>query len=214
MILQDGSAHKMTFRTLGDKGTKMCLLCRNAFGSGTNLVQEHCGGMFRANIIYEHEMDLATNDDLKGAVRRLNAYKLTDRAEAFKMRQRSIGFTWHPYNLLAGPELANIIHPVDQFCHDWMHCLVASGLFHLVFHLLLESLETAGVKAAYRLFGKYVGTYSWPAGKGFSEAENLFSESRRDSHRKAGHFKCQASTVRSLFQGVCGFHTSVIAAQT
>jgi hypothetical protein len=198
MMLQDGGAHKIIWMCKGDAGTKFCLLCKNALALASTMCIDD-EPMLRANVLHEHELDFATNADVRGTVARINGYKITDNKGTFKIREQALGITWGPYNLLSDPDLNSVVNPCDQFCHDWMHCLIASGLFQLVFHLLLEDLERAGLRNVYELFQNYVMMCNWQVGYHTSNLGRFFDDTRRTSNRKAGTFKCQASDALALY---------------
>ena len=183
-FIQDGGAHKTIWCLRGDGGTKFCVLCKNATDLG---------------VIVETDLDFATDDEVRGTVARLNTYKTTDNVTTFKLREQALGFTWSPYSLLADPDLTRVVAPCSQFCHDWMHCIVASGLFQLVLQLLLDCIETDGVRNAYVLCKEFLSMCHWPVGSHNSKLSLLFEDTRRTNNRKAGVFKCQASDALSMY---------------
>ena len=49
------------------------------------------------------------------------------------------GFNDEPFGILMTPQLRPYIKPASQFCHDWMHGIVASGgVFQIVTGLVLQ----------------------------------------------------------------------------
>jgi hypothetical protein len=197
MMLQDGGAHKLIWMCKGDCGTKFCLLCKNALAlKSTTCIDDE--PMLRANVIHENELDFATDDEVRGTVARLNGYKMSDNKGKFKLREQALGFTWGPYNMLSDPDLDHVVNPCQQFCHDWMHMMVASGLFQLVLHLLLEALEAAGIRNVYTLCKNYIMMCRWPIGFHSSNLHYFFADTKRSSNRKSGHFKCQASDAIAM----------------
>ena len=198
MFIQDGGAHKLIWNLRGDGGTKFCLLCKNALAlDSTTCIDDK--PMLRCDVIHESDLEFATDDDVRGTVFRLNCFKVTDNITKFKIREQALGFTWTEYNLLSDPDLTRYVNPCSQFCHDWMHCLVAAGLFQLVLHLLLESLESDGIRDAYVYFQEFVKLCRWPIGIHSSNIHRFFDDNRRTSNRKAGTFKCQASDALSMY---------------
>ena len=90
MILQDGGAHKLVWMAKGDAGSKFCLLCRNLYLEKSDIAGEDGDNLLVCNIIHERELDFATNDDIRGSVRRLAAHSLTDNAGMFKFHQSTL----------------------------------------------------------------------------------------------------------------------------
>ena len=63
-----------------------------------------------------------------------------------------MGLTCHTVSL------DDVVHPCSQFMHDWMHGVFAKGVFNIVSHQLLASLEASEVNA--RLGGGATGLYA------------------------------------------------------
>ena len=57
----------------GDAGCKLCVLCRNIFSEASEVVGEEDEQLLRCNAKEYTDLDLANSDDLRYAVRRLNA---------------------------------------------------------------------------------------------------------------------------------------------
>ena len=123
MILQDGDAHKRVWLTKGDAGTKFCVLCRNVIADKSGILSEdnyEDGVTTRTEILAVSkvracELDFAEDEDVRGSVRRLAAFKLTDRIGDFKIREQSFGLNHCEANMLLDPELDDIVFPVSHF---------------------------------------------------------------------------------------------------
>lgn len=139
-VLQDGVAHKDTFHVKGDNGTRNSVLCLNEVSVKSGLTDFDGCDILRSNILCERDCDLATDADIIGAVKRLAAYKLTDSATHFKLREQAVGFNHFRYTMLLDPLLGRVVVPATQFIHEWIHCLVVGDIFQLCLHLLLEAL--------------------------------------------------------------------------
>ena len=107
--------------------------------------------------------------------------------------------THHPHGLLLDRTLDDIVDPVNVYMHDWMHALCVDGVCNLVLYLLLESFIDQGHGNIYSVFSNYVANWRWPMRTGRpSNLSEIFSEQRKDNHRRASHIKCQASEMLSL----------------
>ena len=84
MVLQDGGAQKLIWLVKGDAGTKCCMLCRNVIAMDSSLEDEEGVTLLRADVMRERDIDFATNDDIRGSVRRLAAHRATDSNADFK----------------------------------------------------------------------------------------------------------------------------------
>ena len=197
-FIQDGGAHKITWHCVGDGGNRFCMLCKNLVTIDSDLADGE--GAFRCTVCNLDELDMATNEDIREACRRVHYYKDIDRTAAeFKTRQTQNGFTWHKYNMLMDPELDELIRPADQFMHDWMHCIFVQGVWNLCTNMLLNALEAGGIRDAYPKLFDYTQLWTWPARLKMTRLHELFWESKRTSNRTAGQFKCQASMGLSLY---------------
>ena len=142
MILQDGGAHKVVFMVKGESGHKMCMECRNLYAQASGIVvpddqDEH----LTCSLILLEELDCADDDEVRGTVRRLVTRCAAARTVADrKLWETTSGFNNHPRNLLLDPLLDNVIRPVSNFAHDWMHTMVVHGVFNVVAYLLLSAL--------------------------------------------------------------------------
>ena len=146
MFLQDGAAHKSTWHCKGDAGTKLCMLCRNLVSETSELTDEDGAKILTCSLVHEDDMDFATSDDIRGAVRRLAGHADSDTKAMFAKRQQAVGFTHQPHGLLMDPTLDNLVHPATQFVHDWMHGVFVNGIFQTVIYLVFEDLISDGVK--------------------------------------------------------------------
>jgi hypothetical protein len=192
-FVQDGGAHKVTWHCKGDSGTKHCLLCKNIFTEKSKLLEEDGTEALRCNVIRHAELQLASDAELKFAVRRLNAFRAIDDPDTFIFRSMALGFRHMPYNMLSDLELDDVIAPASQFMHDWMHCIFVSGVWNHVMDLLLESLKEAGIARPYDLFYNYIKQWHWPGRLKMNKVFEVFAHKRREGNRKAKYFKCSAS---------------------
>ena len=201
-IVQDGGAHKLVFCIKGDSGTRLCMLCLNAFARESRMLNEETGEtILRCDLMLERELHFATNNDVRGCVRRLAAARLTDPPGAFKLREQAYGFNHCEQNMLLDPELDRVLNPVSAYMHDWCHCLLVHGVFNTTTYLLLGALVAYGARDAWSQFQQYVAMWTWPASFKTSTRHlaSTFESKRARSSIKAKHVKCSASDGLSLF---------------
>ena len=202
MFLQDGGAHKLLWGCKGDSGTRMCMLCTNlvALASGIAIDGEN---VLVCNIIHEDQLRFATDDCIRAALRRLEAFKVTETKGDFKLRQQAIGFTYQEHGVLQDPSLVGIVFPVSQYCHDWMHCIFASGVFNIIVLLCFTSAKKTSTNVWSEL-REYVLKHTWPKTTTFNPSSNdHFLPDRIKAHTKAGLFKCPASDGLALLPVMC-----------
>ena len=58
---------------MGDAGSNLCILCRNLFATASGIADEEGADMLTCNLLHEGDLDMATDDDIRGTVRRLAA---------------------------------------------------------------------------------------------------------------------------------------------
>ena len=174
------------------------MLCKNLLTEKSSLDQIDRTRRLTDDTVSEATLQLASNADIRGAISRLEAHKVTDSAEDFKLRQQAIGFTYEPEGLLSDPDLIDIVFPVDNYCHDWMHGLFATGVFNIIVFLLFSHAQTFAPNIWEQL-SDFVSKFRWPESANFVTTRgDHFSPKRVASYRKARVFKCSASDALSL----------------
>ncbi len=199
MILQDGGAHKQVFMLKGDAGLKICTECRNLYTENSGIVDEENNHVLTCSMHLAEDMDFATDADVRGTVRRL-AHVAATRPGELKLREVACGFNHNKFNLLLEPSLDNVVRPVDNMAHDWMHTFVVHGVWNTIMFLLLHCLQGA-VGNAVQSIHDYVAMWVLPGRLGGSGARlaDAFSAGRWKASVKAKYFKCTASDAMSLF---------------
>ena len=184
----------------GDAGLRMCMLCRNLYSRASGVTEEDGTEMLTCSIVRECELDFATDDEIRGSVRRLAAMKGQVSSEEFKLREKAIGFTHKPRSILNDPSLDAILQPASAYCHDWMHAVLVNGVFNTIVYLLFEALSVAGFKQIWEFVGQYVSEWQWPGVVASAKAlAECFEHKRRKSSRKAKAFKASASDGLCLY---------------
>ena len=146
MFLQDGGAHKLVWGCKGDSGTRLCMLCKNLVAESSGMVDEDGTDILVCSLIPEHQLQFSSDSEIRATIRRLAGFKATDSAGDFKLRQQAFGSTYHEHGLLYDQELEDNAHPASQYCHDWMHCLSASGVFNIVVWPCFAYIKTVRLK--------------------------------------------------------------------
>jgi hypothetical protein len=202
MILQDGGAHKAVYMVKGDGGHKFCMCCRNLYSVASDIADENGENILTCSLVYEADLDFATDADVRDTVRRLAAFEAVLSPDDFKLREQAAGFNHHRHNMILDPALDNILQPISQFAHDWMHTMVVHGVWNTVILLLVDAIIFDGkVPDANIQLATYVELWTLPMRMGTSPAHlsDCFSKARWKSSRKAKYFKCTASDAISLY---------------
>ena len=213
MILQDGGAHKVVFMVKGDGGSKFCMSCRNLYSIASDIVDEDGDAMLTCSHVLEDELDFATDDDIRGTVRRLAAHAAVVDADERKLREQAAGFNHNRFNMLLDPELDDVLHPISQFAHDWMHTFVVHGVWNTVLLLLLKAITRDNVPDAPAQFAEYISLWTFPlrlgGGNIVDRLVDTFSKSRWTSAKKANYVKCTASDAITMY-GIIGLYVAAV----
>ena len=201
-ILQDGGAHKQVFLVKGDAGSKFCVACRTLYADRSELHEDGC-----PNLLLEEEQDFATDEDIRGTVQRLAAHASRCSKQELRLRETACGFTHNPHNLLLNPRLQNIVYPITQFMHDWMHTFVVHGVFNTLVLLALTEVAEE-VPSAISDLQEYCSRFKPPVRVGSMDS-GPFTKSRWAASKKAGYFKCTASEALTLYPCIALFVRSV-----
>ena len=215
MFLQDGGAHKQVFCLKGDGGHHMCIECRNLY-SVANAITEHAElgdadteHLLTCSLVNYGEMDFATDADVRGTVLRL-ADVAAFRPAELELRQRACGFNHERFNMILDPALDNVVNPITQKAHDWMHAMVVHGVWNVVLVLLVSSLKAAGMGDCTRQIQTYVAQWTLPKrvatnmqrlGEVFHPVGGKAALRRRMlSARHRRRFRCTALFAATLMQ--------------
>ena len=211
MILQDGGAHKQVFCVKGESGHKFCMICRTLYSILSNIWDEDAGtDCLTCNLHLFKEMDFAKDSDVRGTVNRL-AWIAANTPGELKLREQACGFNHNKMNMLLEPSLDNIVNPISNMAHDWMHTFVVHGVWNTVIWLLLTALGADAVKSIH----DYILLWSLPRRVGSNKADQLadaFTPGRWKSSSRAKHFKCQASDAMSMYSIIGCFICAVYMA--
>ena len=128
-LLQDGGAHKAVFHAKGDSATRLCFMCSNLVAAKSKLVDGE--NQLTCKLMGTSELPMASDSDIKQTIKRIKHRSKTLSSEDFKLYLQCTGFNYEPFGLLFSEELEKHIQLVTAYIHDWVHTLVANGVFHL-----------------------------------------------------------------------------------
>ncbi len=201
-LLQDGAAHKYVFNTKGDTGCRMCIMCRNLVAVSTDVFDDEGEMLCKPSLTYEHEMDMADDNDIAGTIARLKskhddhiAKKLN--ATQFSAWEKACGLNFEPDGLMWDPDLMmTVLRPTEHYVHDWMHTIFVTGVFHTVMWLMMVAIKGAfsqfSMTKLFDAWYAYVGFWTQPCDKS-GEIQNNFTQQRLESMKRSKTFKCKAS---------------------
>jgi hypothetical protein len=206
-MVQDGGAHKEVWNCKGDAGLRMCIGC-NVVNSNTDLMEFCTSDKLVQNCTKASELTFAEDADIRDATKRLKRFHDAKHPD-FENVEKAIGFTYCRYMLCNDPALDDVIKPASQFMHDWMHGLFANGVFNLVMHYVIQSLEDDGVEV-YDIMFAYIKEWHFPRRVGNQNLHETFNKKRRQGNRKSCKFRASASEGLSLFQILAFWATSML----
>jgi len=198
VVVQDGAAHRSTFHHKGESGMNMCMLCLNAFSHNSEIAT-YAAGTLPGAVLHHTGMALATNHEIREGARRAQRRLPGETDVDWKRRQQATGWTAVSYNILADVLFLGVLFPADQFMYDWMHGMLANGVFGMVAFLLMDALRLARVPDVYGSLAEHVARWRWPRRLRVGSLAKVFAEKRREANRKAKLLRCQASEALSLF---------------
>ena len=219
-FLMDGGAHKYVWHSRGDGASKFCLLCKNEFSQVSNMVDEDGSNLLCCNTLTHAKLELSSSRDIRKVARYIEKRSPDAAAHggvpmanpAFIALQQALGMTYHKHALLLNRRLDAFVQPVEAYMHDWMHAIFVDGIWNHCVFLLLESMIRAGYKDVYTMISDYIALWTWPCRihQSSSHFSSIFSEDRKDKHRKAKRIKCQASDGLSMTAVIALFTMNVL----
>ena len=209
-IIQDGDAHVHTWSIRGNKGSNVCLLCENISIEESEIDAADGSKMLTCNVICDTDLQPADDVTLRANLRYLEGQR---HSADFAQLQQSLGMTWQPHALLLDATLDGIVYPTTQYMHDWMHTLIANGIVNLAIYLLFETFIEAGSTRIYEVCEGFIAKWKWPSRLHGDHLSDIFTNSKKKSHRDAKHVKCQASDLLSLYP-VLAYFVQIILLKT
>lgn len=208
-FVQDGCAHRQLFCMKGDNGTRCCFLCKNVVSTSSGLVDEDGTDLLVTPIVKEADLDFSTDTDVWATVSRLCTKHSEMNKKQFAMWQQACGMNYQPESLLFDSTLhSSVLHPTQQFLHDWMHMLCVSGIVQTTLHLFMEAFEKPSIDF-YSMVAGYLDLWTLPAAKS-TKLSSLFTSKRHKANKEAKSFKCTASECLGLLPIMAHFVEKVV----
>ena len=209
-VLQDGGAHKSVWHHRGDGASRFCFLCKNLFTHESMVCDEDGTKLLTCRCTKHDQLVKYTAAEVRTTARYVASQAGIMEPEPFKELQMGLGVTYHAWSILLNRKLDRILDPIKAYMHDPMHCLFVDGICNLALFLLLESCIQAGFVNVYTVLSEYLAKWTLQSRISGADLPDIFSEGRRDKHRKAKHIKCQASDMLSMMPIVTLFATNVV----
>lgn len=114
----------------------------------------------------------------------------------FQVWQQACGLTYSKCALLLDKQLRShsILQPAQQYCHDWMHCLVSAGIIQVSIYVLCIHLPSTH---GWSLAHDYLKLWVWPKHLPQNLAD-LFGSKHAKKCQSNKKIQCQASEALSL----------------
>ena len=109
-----------------------------------------------------------------------------------------VDYSQHPLLLSDKLKSQNLLRPITQYMHDYMHGLCPNGVLNWVFFLWIQPLASSGVAEVWKAHG-FVQLWAQPAIHKCN-LQRLFLPKAVEGHKKAGKFKCSSSEILGLYQ--------------
>ena len=192
MMLADGAAQKQVWGSKGDAGTKFCFLCANVRATGTSEENHHC------NITRYNQLVLTTDAAILQSYATLDQKRDRCSKKEFDLWQQATGWTWSAKALLLDQSLLarNVLHPVSQFCHDYMHGVLQGTAPIVLYHFLVAVSSSIKV---WGHFERYCAFWRLPSAWKCNHVASLFSKKKETNHKNNEKFSCQASECLAIY---------------
>ncbi|CAE7232739.1 unnamed protein product [Symbiodinium sp. CCMP2592] len=197
-FLQDGLAHKQLFSIKGDNGTRCCILCRNILAARAGDLDDLEDFVLSSDVFKEEQLVQNTDADFRRSVETMQSKKLEMTANDFQLWQQATGISYHPEGLIFQDSLKDIVMPISQWLHDWMHCYFQKGIWNTVMHLTMAAIASELDVDFYAQCQQYFQAWTLPKARSESLC-GMFSAKRKEANKAAGTFKATASEGLSLY---------------
>ena len=178
--LQDGGAHKLMYGRKGDAGTRFCFICLNLVSERACLVQDG-ETILVCQLHKTSALRIANDEEVFNTIDRLIAKKDELNSADYKLWQQACGFAYSQHGLLFDKVLRPVLKPVSSFTHDWMHCLLANGVFATTMFSWLQAV--GNTMDIYKTLSSYLPLWHQPQHQA-CKLELLFSEKKKKQINK------------------------------
>ena len=163
--------------------------------------------MLGSDVCSLKELQLATDAEVLQAFQTCKEKKRTLSKSDFALWETATGITYNDYALFLNEELLalDLLQPVSQYCHDWMHALCSQGVMQVAIFRLLDTLS------AWSRMESYFKLWQLPAAmKKAGNLHSLFTVKRVASHREAQKFKRTASECLGVCRPILSYMVSSV----
>jgi hypothetical protein len=197
-LVSDEKAIKELWTCKGAAGLKCCILCMNCIKQSCTALRWMHGHRGHAHTRFEDFVP-QTDASITTIWDDLLAASVVLSNEAFKEKQKILGFTFTLNSIMLSASLRSIARPASITMWDWMHCFLVGGMLQKEVSLLMHRL-----KISYATLHTYLGQYKWPARtSGTASAASCCSAKRTKTKTQAAggytKFKCTASEGLSFY---------------
>lgn len=188
-FIQDGSAQKYTFSNKQDGGSRVRMACKNLFVLTRN---EEEGDKEIAKFTKYSQLDIATDDEILQSWSRMAKRKKECSKAAFRQWSQASGIDFSDYALCMSSILQqrDLLRPISQYMHDFMHALCSNGVLQWITFLLIQSLQCNGAVDVWKQLEGFVQIWSHPASHKCGGMQQLFQRQLRTTRRQ-----CDLSAV-------------------
>lgn len=198
-FLQDGSAQKYTYSNKQDGGSRVCMMCKNLFVLAKE--DEEAGDKKLARFTKLSQLDVATDQEILSSWSRMQERSASCNKAEFRKWSQAAGIDFSQQALLLSDKLKsqNLLKPISQYMHDYMHGLCSNGVLNWVIFLWIQALASSGVADIWKTLHGFVQLWVQPAIHKCN-LQRLFQAKAVEGHKKAGKFKCSASEILGLYK--------------
>ena len=198
-FLQDGSAQKFTYSNKQDAGSRVCMMCKNVFVLTKE--DEEVGDKKLAQFTKLSQLDVATDEEILSSWSRMQERASSCNKAEFKKWSQAAGIDFAHQALLLSETLRsqNLLRPISQYMHDYMHGLCSNGVLNWVIFLWIQALASSGMANIWETLQGFLQIWVQPA-LHKCNLQRLFQAKAVESHKKAGKFKCSASEILGLYK--------------
>ena len=140
-------------------------------------------------------LDIATDQEIPSSWARMQERSTACNKTEFRRWSQASGTDYSQQSLLLSDKLKsqNLLRPITQYMHDYMHGLCPNGVLNWVVFLWIQSLASSGVAGMCKTHGS-VQLWAQPAIHKCN-LQRLFLPKAVEDHKKAGKFKCSSSEI-------------------
>ena len=158
------------------------------------------------------QLQLVTNQQLLASYQRLHVRHGTRNKKEFAFWQQATGLSYSKFAIMLNQNLLsrNLVQPVSQFWHDWMHGIL-QGTAPIVLHHTLQAIAAEGFEV-YQYLEKYFQVWQYPQ---HQKCQYICpcafpSKEKIEKSKKAMKFSCTASECLAIFPTIRHFVESVL----